>query len=143
MQDAAIFAPFAGMLLLSFVVWVYMYTLRLGYIARHRIDSQDLTTPEKGARIIPERVNWPAHNLRNLFELPVVFYALCLYLYATGNVDTTYVTSAWLFLSFRIAHSAVHCTVNIVKLRFAVYMLASLVLWFMVLRAALELFAAT
>lgn len=141
MQGTEIFAPFFGMLLLTFVVWVYMYARRLGYIAKHRVDTQDLTTAEKGARIIPEQVNWPAHNFRNLCELPVVFYALCLYLFTSGNVDMVYVTSAWIFLGFRVVHSAIHCTVNIVKLRFVTYIIASLVLWFMVLRAAVNLFA--
>ena len=141
MQGSEIFAPFFGMLLLTFVVWVYMYVRRLSYIVRHRVDAQDLTTPEKGARIIPEQIHWAAYNFRNLFELPVVFYMLCLYLFASGNVDTVYVTSAWIFLALRIAHSAIHCSINIVKLRFAAYMLASLVLWFMVLRAAVAVFA--
>ena len=128
------------MLLLTFGVWLLLYVRRLRYIVRHRVNAQDLTTPEKGARIIPEEVSWPAYNFRNLFELPVVFYALCLYLFVSGNVDSVYVTSAWIFLAFRILHSAIHCTVNIVKLRFAAYMIGSLVLWFMVLRAAVDLF---
>ena len=141
MHGSEIFGPFFGMLLLTFAVWVLLYVRRLSYIARHRVNAQDLTTPEKGARIIPEEVSWPAYNFRNLFELPVVFYALCLYLFVSGNVDAVYVTSAWLFLAFRTVHSAIHCTVNIVKFRFAAYMIASVVLWFMVLRAALDLFA--
>jgi len=141
MQGAEIFAPVFGMLLLTLVVWIVMYVKRIGYIVAHRIDSQDLTTPEKGVRIIPEHINWSAHNLRNLFELPVIFYALCVYLFVTGKVDTVHLTSAWIFLGFRIVHSAIHCTVNIVKLRFVAYVIAALALWFMVLRAALDLFA--
>ena len=40
-------------------------------------------------------------------------------------------TAAWLFVGLRAAHSVVHCTVNIVKVRFVFYLLSSLVLWFM------------
>jgi hypothetical protein len=40
----------------------------------------------------------------------------------------------------RIAHSLVHSTVNIVMLRFLIYMAGALTLWFMLLRAALEYF---
>lgn len=140
MQGTEIFAPFFGMLLLTFVVWLVMYMRRLRYIVSNRVRSEDLTTLEKGAKVIPEAVNWPAHNFRNLFELPVLFYALCLYLYVSGNVDTVYVTSAWLFLGFRILHSAIHCTVNKVRARFIAHNIASLVLWFMVLRAAFGVF---
>jgi hypothetical protein len=41
-----------------------------------------------------------------------------------------------------VLHSAVHCTVNIVILRFAAYSAAALVLWFMLARAVLGLLAA-
>ena len=140
MQGAEIFTPLVGMLLLTFVVWVVMYVRRLNFLITNKIDSQRLTTPERGAQIIPEEISYPAYNLKNLFELPVVFYALCLYLFATGNVDAVTVTAAWVFLGFRVVHSLIHCTRNIVMPRFLAYMAGSLVLWFMVLRAALDLF---
>jgi hypothetical protein len=125
------------MMLLTAVVWVYMYVRRLTYIKTNRIPPQELATPEMAAAVLPEPVARPANNLRNLFELPVVFYALCLYLYVTGSVDGVYVVSAWAFFALRAAHSAVHCTANIVVLRFAAYFAAALVLWFMLARAIL------
>ncbi len=140
MQGQEIFTPFIGMLLLPFTVWVVMYVRRLNFLIANKIDSQRLTTPERGAQIIPEEISYPACNLKNLFELPVVFYALCLYLFATGNVDAVIVAAAWVFLGFRVVHGLIHCTKNIVMPRFLAYMAGSLVLWFMVLRAALDLF---
>jgi len=131
MQQDAIFAPMLGLMLLTFVVWTYMYVLRLGYIARQGVDPQDLATPEKGLSILPESVNLPAHNLRNLAELPVVFYALCLYLFVSGGVDDIHVAAAWAFVGLRAAHSTIHCTFNNVRLRFAAYILGALVLWAM------------
>ena len=139
MQGAEIFSPFFGMLLLTFVVWSVMYVRRLTYLTKNKVNPQRLTTPEKGAQIIPEEISYPAYNLKNLFELPVVFYALCLYLYVIGNVDTVFVTAAWVFFSFRVVHSLIHCTRNIVKLRFLSYAVAAAALWFMVVRAALGL----
>jgi hypothetical protein len=59
-----------------------------------------------------------------------------------GYVDSVYVSSAWLYVAFRAIHSLIHCTRNIVKARFAVYMLSSIVLWFMVIRAAWQYFSA-
>ena len=35
----------------------------------------------------------PSDNLKNLFEMPVLFYALSLYLYATSQVDGLYVAA--------------------------------------------------
>ena len=126
------------MMLLTAAVWIYMYARRLTYIRVHRIPPQELATPEMAAALLPEQVTRPANNLRNLLELPVVFYALCLYLYATESVDGVHVASAWLFLLLRAAHSAVHCTVNIMVLRFATYFAAALVLWFMLARVLLR-----
>ena len=45
-----------------------------------------------------------------------------------------------MFLAFRVLHSAMHCTLNIVNVRFALYLVAALALWFMALRAALAHF---
>ena len=127
------------MMILTFVVWVFMYVRRIGFLRRNKVHTQKLTTSERLTEIIPEQINYPSYNLKNLFELPVVFYALCLYLYITASVDQTYVVAAWTFLGFRILHSANHCTVNNVMLRFLAYMAAALALWFMVLQAALSL----
>ncbi len=138
MQSDSILAPFFALMLLTFVVWLYMYIRRLSWIGANRIDTQQFTTPDKALAIVPAEVVYPSHNFRNLFELPVLFYALCLYLYASGSVDSVYVTTAWLFVALRVVHSAIHCTVNIVKARFLAYMAGALVLWFMLGRAALE-----
>ena len=139
MQGSEIFLPFFGMFLLTFAVWVLMYVRRLAFIARNKIDTQKLRTPEMGAALVPEAVSYPSYNFKNLFELPVIFYALCLYLYVIGSVDHTYVISAWIFFTFRALHSAIHCTVNIVKLRFLSYLIAALALWSMLFRAVLDL----
>ncbi len=141
MTGNAILAPFLALLLLTFVVWCVMYVRRLTYITRNNVHPQRMTTPEKAAEVLPEEVAYPAHNLRNLFELPVVFYALCLYLYVTGTVDLIYVIGAWLFVGARTVHSAIHCSRNIVLLRFWAYMAGAVVVWIMVLRAALAFFA--
>ena len=140
MPANAIFAPFLTLLLLTFVVWVVMYIRRLSFLQRNNIHPQRLTTPEKMAEVLPEKVTYPANNFRNLFELPVVFYALCLYLYVTDTVDLPYLIGAWLFVVLRAVHSAIHCSSNIVILRFAAYVTGAIVLWLMVLRAALAFF---
>jgi hypothetical protein len=139
MNGAEIFQPFIGMLVLTFVVWVYMYVLRISYSKRERIHPQRMTTPERGKALMPEEVCYPAYNLTNLFELPVIFYALCLTLYVTGNVDQVYVVAAWAFFVLRVLHSIVHCTVNRVYLRFFLYMGGALALWFMLGRVVLDL----
>jgi hypothetical protein len=136
----SIFAPFFVMILLTLVVWVYMYARRIPFIQRNRLRPEQLTALEL-ARLSPPAVSNPSDNLKNLFEMPALFYALVLYLYVAGEVDATYVAAAWVFVSFRALHSLVHCTVNIVLLRFWMYFFSTLALWFIAIRAGLRFWA--
>ena len=138
MNQSDIFGPFLALMWLTLVVWVYMYVRRIGFIRRERVDPRRLELPGELARLSPAAASNPSDNLRNLFELPVLFYALALLLYVTNRVDATYVVVAWAFVAFRFAHSIVHCTFNRVMVRFYCYLAASLALWIMVLRASYD-----
>ena len=140
MEETAIFGPVFAMFLLTFVVWVYMYVRRIGLLRSLEIDPKELT-PGRLAELSPPAVSNPSDNLKNLFEIPVVFYALALVLFATGQVDAVYVGVAWVFVLFRALHSAVHCTINIIMVRFNLYLVSTLAVWFMAGRAALHYLA--
>lgn len=140
MTQEAIFKPFFATIFLTLIVWVYMYIRRIGFIKSQKIDPQDLVSPNALAQIAPPAVSNPSDNLKNLFEIPVLFYALVLYLFVTKQVDTVYVNAAWIFVVFRILHSAVHCTFNLIMLRFYLYLFSTLAVWFIAIRAALNHF---
>jgi hypothetical protein len=135
MAQTAIFVPFFATMGLTLVVWLYMYVRRIRFITQHRFSSEDLAIPGKLAELSPAAVSNPSDNFKNLFEIPVLLYALSLYLFVTGQVDTTYVVAAWVFVAFRVLHSAVHCTFNLVLLRFYLYAISTLAVWFMLLRS--------
>ena len=137
MPQSAIFGPFFATTFLTFVVWVYMYVRRIRFITGNEISPTDLAVPGELARLSPPEVSNPSDNLKNLFEVPVLFYALALYLFVTNQVDAVYVGAAWVFVAFRALHSAVHCTINIVMLRFYLYLFSTLAVWFIAARAAL------
>ncbi|MGD8576863.1 MAG: MAPEG family protein [Thiohalophilus sp.] len=141
MDQAGIFIPLLGMMLLTAAVWFYMYYLRLAFIVREKIDPQQAATTQQMLEIVPTRVNLPSENLINLFELPVLFYALCIYLYITGQVTPTYLVLAYCFFAFRVLHSVIHCTYNRVTHRFYTYAVSALVLWAMILMASVDLIA--
>ena len=115
MDRTAIVLPFVGTMLLTIVVWAYMYAQRIPFILRSKLSPQQMTAAEL-ARLSPAAVANPSDNLKNLFELPTIFYAVALYLYAAEQVDALYVIAAWVFFGFRVLHSAVHCTFNFVPL---------------------------
>ena len=137
MTQTAIFAPFFAMFTLTLIVWVYMYIRRISFILKNNIPP-DQMGPLEFARISPPEVSNPSDNLKNLFEIPILFYTLTLYLFTTQQVDPIYLIAAWVFVAFRILHSAMHCTLNIVMVRFYLYLFSTLSLWFMALRAAAQ-----
>lgn len=134
MKPTDIFAPFLATMLLTMLVWLYMYARRLPFIFSRGLDPKQMT-PQELARLSPPQVSSPSDNLKNLFEMPTVFYALVLYLYATQRVDAIHVSTAWVFFVFRALHSAVHCTFNFIPLRFFLHVISTGALWFMVIRA--------
>jgi len=142
MAQTAIFGPFFATMLLTLAVWVYMYIRRIAFISSNKVSPKDLAVPGALAQVSPPAVANPSDNLKNLFEIPVLFYALALYLFATKQVDAAYVGAAWTFVRFRVLHSAVHCTFNLVMLRFYLYLFATIALWFIGIRAALAYFGA-
>ncbi len=142
MESSAIFAPFFVMMFLTLVVWAYMYARRIPFINSLKLKPEDLAKPGELARLSPPAVSNPSDNLKNLFEIPVLFYALALFLFVTNRVDALYLAAAWVFVAFRAAHSLVHCTFNHVLLRFSLYLVATVAVWFMLVRAALDYFAA-
>jgi hypothetical protein len=135
MSNEQILLPMLGMILLTAVVWFVLYARRIPAMRKAGKPVQAYTTPDKSLSLLPEEISYPSNNFKNLFELPVLFYALCLYFYVTGTAQSLDVFAAWLFLLFRVIHSAIHCTVNIVMARFLAYSAAALALWFMLGRA--------
>jgi hypothetical protein len=117
-----------------------MYIRRISFITSRKISPKDLAVPGRLAHISPPNVSNPSDNFKNLFEIPVLFYALVLYLFVTKQVDTVYVNAAWIFVVFRALHSAVDCTFNLIMLRFYLYLFATLAVWFIAIRAALIYF---
>lgn len=140
MSLSPIFGPMFVMFGLTLVVWLYMYARRLPFILGNDLQPDQLR-PHVFAELQPPGVANPSDNLKNLFELPVIFYALVLYLESQGQVDSAHVVCAWLFALFRILHSLMHCTLNIVPVRFLLYLIAAAALWVMVLRAAVTQFS--
>ena len=62
-------------------------------------------------------------------EQPTLFYAICFALALLGGGDISInVWLAWAYVAFRIGHSLVQATVNVVRWRFLLFMAASICL---------------
>ncbi len=67
-------------------------------------------------------------NLANQFQLPVIFYVLCLVLAGLDAVDELTLAVAWLFVASRYAHAYVHVSTNYVPNRLRAFLLGAVFL---------------
>jgi hypothetical protein len=119
--------PAAAMVALTAVVWVRLYVQRIGEMRRRRISAGELATAPQTATVLQDVT--AADNFRNLFEVPVLFYVLCLALYVTHRQGAALLALCWLFVALRAVHSAIHCTYNNVMHRFFVYVTSTVLLF--------------
>lgn len=142
MRPELILQPVVAMLLLTFVVWLRLYFTRVPAMRRQRVHPQKIATrAEKALVHLSDAEARASDNFSNQFELPVLFYVLCLALYVTGRVDMFYLAFAWAFVVLRVAHSAVHVLYNRVLHRFLAYFAGGIVLFAMAFRFAFQIFA--
>jgi len=94
--------------LLTSVVAMRMLIVRVGEMRQRRIHPQQIaTSAQAGEKLQSIQVS---DNYRNLFEMPVMFYALCSLLLATGSATAFFAAGAWLYVLLRCVHSVIHCT---------------------------------
>jgi len=133
-----ILVPLITLVLWSFVMWAWLYATRIPAIAKNRIIFDPHRPNEEFHAQLPAQVRWKADNYNNLMEQPTLFYAVALTLALLGEGAGLNAALAWLYVGLRIAHSLVHAIVNVIMLRFAIFMAASGVLLVMTVRAALS-----
>ena len=136
MDQQQIFEPLAALVFLTLLVWVYMYYKRLGFMRKQKLDPEALKSKAEGEKALAP-VAGPSDNLKNLFEMPVLFYLLCVVLFILGRVDAMFLILAWAFVGLRTIHSLIQSTYNRIVHRFSVYMLSMFVLIWMWLRFVL------
>jgi hypothetical protein len=135
MSFQPILMPMLVMVLLTFIVWVYMYVLRLSEISHKSIDPQDLRDRNQAQQLLTDSAN-PSNNLKNLFEMPVLFYLAVMLSLVLLIQDRLLVQLAWGYVALRILHSVVHCSYNRVVHRFTAYALSCLFLLLIWIRLA-------
>ena len=135
----AILQPVITLVLWSMVMWGWLYATRLPAMirARTRLDPELPNAVLLGD--LPPRVRWKADNYNHLMEQPTLFYATALTLALLEQGQGLNVWLAWAYVALRVIHSLVQAVSNVIRLRFAVFMVASVVLVILALRAAFAL----
>ena len=129
----SILTPTLALVVLSLLVWIWMYATRIPAMQRADIQPQDVKFPADLQRL-PDGARQVADNYNHLMEQPTIFYALVFYIFLVGHTDQFHIYLAWAYVLLRVVHSLIQCTINIVTLRFSVFALSTLVLMVMAAR---------
>lgn len=127
--------PLIAMVAITFAVWLTMYFTRMNEIVRKRIHPQALASQADALKLLTDSAG-PANNLRNLFEMPILFYVAILLTLILLIQDAVLIGLSWTYVALRAAHSLIHCTYNRVMHRFVTYAASCVVLLLMWLQFA-------
>lgn len=142
MQVAGILWPTFALVGLIFIVWFALFVARFGHIKRNPPRPENFATGEAAMRYF-EPVEMPANNLRNLFEMPVLYFALVPLLLITHHANHLQVVLAWIYVVLRAVHSFIHIGPKKVMPRFMVYLASCVVLSVMWIGFAINMLGAT
>lgn len=126
--------PMAALAALTFIVLNLLPFARVIAVRSGTAKVSDFRYGE--TETVPERAKLINRNYMNLLELPLLFYVVCLILFADDAVTITTLSLAWAFAGFRALHTVVHLLVNHVLLRLALFACATtslLALWIVTL----------
>ena len=134
--------PVIALVLWTAVIWCWMYATRIPAIMKARMRLDPNAPRGQQMSELPPQVCWKADNYNHLLEMPTLFYAVGLSLAILGDSSSTSLYLAWTYVVLRVVHSLHQCLSNVIMIRFALFFVSSLVLFWLAVRAALIIFAA-
>jgi hypothetical protein len=138
--QSLLFQPVIALVLWSFVMWAWLYATRIPAIRKYKVVMDPHQPASEFHAQLPAEVRWKADNYNNLMEQPTLFYAAAITLAVLGEANAANLALAWLYVGLRVVHSLVQATTNVIIVRFSVFMIASVVLLALSMRAALVVF---
>lgn len=139
MDASAILQPVIVVAVLSIVMTFWMIATRIPEMNKRGIDPQRAQNTSKLHELLPPEIMRISNNYNHLFEQPTVFYAVAISIAVLGHVDSINVGLAWGYAGLRVVHSLVQATVDIVMIRFGLFLVSSIVLAVIVIREALAI----
>ncbi|RKQ71355.1 hypothetical protein DES40_0670 [Litorimonas taeanensis] len=135
MEDNALYLPILVQVTLSVSILFWLAWSRVSRVAKEGIKEIRKTG-------FPVHVVNASDNYKNQFELPVLFYVLCLFFILTETITQTIIVSAWVFVVARIVHAFVQLTKNIIfPWRFLSFLVSTLAVTFLLLHAFIQVFS--
>ena len=137
MQQTLIIYPLIGMVFLTLFIGVKGLILRIKAVRNDGLNPSYFLLNSGGKP--PEYVTKYSQHYENMFELPVLFYVVSILLLVVEKVDVFYLALAWLYLISRIFHAYIHTTSNKLSIRKNIFLLSTIILYFIWSRLFIEL----
>lgn len=132
-----IFYPMLALFVWTFLVLLRNVQVRVSAVLHGQLANEYFEL-FRGGEPSDEALKTQNH-LRNLTEMPPLFYVAALAILFFGKADSLFVILAWSYVGLRICHGLVHLTINKVPLRFLFFGLSNFVLLAMWVRLALAI----
>ena len=135
--QAQMLAPAAALALWSLFMLLWMVRSRFAAMAEAGFNLGKARPGGRGRDLegrLPDSVMWKSHNYTHLMEQPTLFYAVVVIL-ALVEPNTTNAALAWSYTMLRIVHSVYQSLINRVPARLTIFMLATLALIALAIRA--------
>ena len=144
-MHSPILAPVVALVAWTLVMLVWMVLRRMPALKQAGIDLRRARggRPHGLDGVLPDEVQWSAHNYMHLVEQPTLFYAISLALALMDQGGGINLAFAWTYVGLRVAHSLVQATSNRIALRFPLFLLSTLALIGLTLHAGLALLHGT
>ncbi len=136
MNASLILWPVVAQIALTLAMYVRMGTRKARAVKAGKVNRQETALDN---RKWPEDVVKVNNNITNQFELPVLFYVLCLVFYSINAVGPAVLILAWVFVASRIPHALVHTGSNYVPVRMRLFLVGWAVVVVMTAMAAWQL----
>lgn len=128
LTNTAILSPVIALIAWSMIMLLWMYATRIPAIkaANMRLDPHAIKGEQMAS--LPAKVRWKADNYNHLMEQPTLFYALAISLALLGAGEGWNLMWAWLYVALRVLHSLVQALLNVIELRFVMFLLSNIAL---------------
>ncbi|MBO9543567.1 MAPEG family protein [Caulobacter sp.] len=138
-MQTSMIAPVMALVGWSLLIWLWMYVQRIPAMHKAGIKPQDARFPGS-LDVLPDGARQAADNYNHLMEQPTIFYAAALAIQVAGHADGMAVHFAWVYVGVRVLHSLLQISVNLVAVRFLLFVVSTGVLAAMVVRELMKVF---
>ncbi len=135
MDMSDIFKPLIVQAGLMILIAFWLVWARVGSVIRGKVDMKDVA--KNGW---PHWIEMAGNNFKNQYELPLLFFVVCIVLFLTNSVTPLILGLAWFFVFTRIVHTLIHLTFNHIFTRFLVFFSGALSLTALVILTAKGIF---